>query len=50
MVIADICLRLFLLILKVLEYESKPECLVILAEEELVFIDLGSFPLFSFRI
>ena len=38
---------LFLLILKVLEYESKPECLVILAEEELVFIDLGSYSLIN---
>ena len=44
-VIADKCL--FLLILKVLEYESKPECLVILAEEELVFIDLGSYSLIN---
>ena len=38
---------LFLSILKVLEYESKPECLVILAEEELVFIDLGSYSLIN---
>ena len=29
------------LILQVLEYDLKPECLVILAEEEMVFIDLG---------
>ena len=27
--------------LQVLEYELKPECLVILAEEEMVYIDLG---------
>ena len=31
------------LILQVLEYDLKPECLVILAEEEMVFIDLGFF-------
>ena len=27
--------------IQVLEYDLKPECLVILAEEEMVFIDLG---------
>lgn len=31
-----------------LEYDLKPECLVILAEEEMVFIDLGFSPLFHF--